>query len=138
MRTEQLQEQTYKFIPGKIIAETELSFASPQEALGSPLGKKLFGFPWTETVKITTDSVELTKKDWVDWDILLEPLQGLLEEHFATHTALEKPVKPAGSDTTSSEAAQIKEFIPCARFPPSPAPSSPPSPPPPRTPNRSA
>ncbi len=111
MQTEKLHDQTYKFIPGKVIAETEITFNSPQEALNSPLGKKLFGFPWTESLKINTDSVELTKKDWVDWDILLEPLQSLLEEHFAKNTSLEKAAKPAGDNTTSSEAAQIKEFI---------------------------
>lgn len=111
IQSKQLNEQTYEFSLDKAIAEAAFEVKTPQEAVNSPLAKKLFGFPWTESLKIDTRSLQLTKKDWVDWDILLEPLQGLLEEHFTTTTALEKAPTPAGQNTSGSEAAQIKEFI---------------------------
>ncbi len=112
IQTEKINDLTYKFSPGKTISEGEILISTPQESINSPLGKKLFGFPWTESLKINTDSVELTKKDWVDWDILLEPLQSLLEEHFQNTTTLEKPLLPTQTTgALSSEAEQIKEFI---------------------------
>jgi NFU1 iron-sulfur cluster scaffold homolog, mitochondrial len=111
IHAEKITDQTYKFAAGKTIAECEMTLTSPQEALNSPLGKKLFGFPWTEALKINLDSVELTKKDWVDWDVLLEPLQGLLEEHFSQVTALEKSPRPLSENRDTAEAEQIKEFI---------------------------
>jgi len=111
MQSKKISESTFQFLAGRSISEAEIILSTPQEAVNSPLGKKLFGFPWTEKLKINLDSVEVTKKDWVDWDILLEPLDGLLEEHFATNLQLEKAIKPQTSDTVSSEASQIKEFI---------------------------
>jgi len=111
IQTQKLTDQTYRFTPGKAISEGDFTYASAQEAVGSALGKKLFGFPWTESLAIHTDSVDVTKKDWVDWDVLLEPLESLLEEHFAATSALEKSPKPASTNTSSSEATQIKDFI---------------------------
>src|SRR5690606_3805143 len=85
----------------------------PQKAVNSPLAKKLFGFPWTESLRIQPHSLELTKKDWVDWDILLEPLQGLLEEHVSQMTILEQNPSPQyeKQSSESEEAIAIKQFI---------------------------
>jgi len=111
IRTEKLDEQTYRFHLGKQISESTMDLKSPQEALNSPVGKKLFGFPWTESLHIGTDFLDVQKKEWVDWDILLEPLQGLLEEHFSQTSLLEKAALPSKTDVSSDEAAQIKEYI---------------------------
>jgi Fe-S cluster biogenesis protein NfuA len=111
MKTEQINDTTQRFYAGKTISQREFTLNTPQETVNSPLGKKLFGFPWTETVKIGTDFVELTKKEWVDWETLLEPLQGLLEEHFTHNEILEGAQAPVKSSLDSEEAHQVKQFI---------------------------
>lgn len=52
------------------------------EAERSPLAQKLFGFPWTASVFLGTDSISVTKQDWVDWEILAKPLANLIQEHL--------------------------------------------------------
>jgi Fe-S cluster biogenesis protein NfuA len=104
MKTQKINEQTYLFEFQTPISEDEFVVASAQQSLSSPLAKKLFGFPWIESLKINQNSIELTKKDWVDWDVLLEPLQGLLDEHFSKTSVLEKsPTLPRASSSTGSD-----------------------------------
>ena len=57
-------------------------FTTPQDAEISPLASKIFGFPWTSKVYIGKDFVSITKQDWVDWTVLAEPLNGLIQEHL--------------------------------------------------------
>ena len=52
------------------------------EAEKSPLAQKLFGFPWTASVYLGTNSISVTKQDWVDWEILAKPLANLIQEHL--------------------------------------------------------
>jgi Fe-S cluster biogenesis protein NfuA len=59
-----------------------LEFSSPQEAEVSPLAAKLFGFPWVSKIMLGEDFLALTKQDWVDWDVLCEPLADLIAEHL--------------------------------------------------------
>ena len=39
IHAEKLTDQTYKFLAGKTISESEMTLTSPQEALNSPIGK---------------------------------------------------------------------------------------------------
>ncbi len=118
MKTQKISEQTYRFEFEKPISTSEFTIDTAQKSVNSPLAKKLFGFPWTETIRIQPLSLELTKKDWVDWDILLEPLQGLLEEHIDQMTILEQdptpPVLQQKNDLNSTESVEmvaLKQFI---------------------------
>lgn len=73
---------TYKFVfPQELVSESR-EFSNPQEAELSPLASKIFGFPWTSKVFIGKDFVSITKQDWVDWSVLAEPLNGLIQEHL--------------------------------------------------------
>lgn len=73
---------TLKFnLPMQVVDEPH-DFPSAQEAHSSPLATKLFGFPWTNRVFIGPNFVTVTKQDWVDWDVLAEPLAGLIREHL--------------------------------------------------------
>jgi Fe-S cluster biogenesis protein NfuA len=74
--------QSLKFVFDRAISSSTAEFKQGESTLGSPLAKKLFGFPWTEGVYIGTDFVTVTKQDWVDWDTLTEPLSGLIAEHI--------------------------------------------------------
>lgn len=111
MKTQKITDQTYQFTFEKPISENEFVISNSQQAVNSPIAKKLFGFPWTESLKISQNFIELTKKDWVDWDILLEPLQGLLDEHFTANTQLEKSPVMTVENVASDEAEKIKNFI---------------------------
>ena len=69
-------------LSGKSFTERPVEFKNAAEAQFSPLAKKLFGFPWAAGVYIGRDFITVTKQDWVDWDIIAEPLAGLIEEHL--------------------------------------------------------
>lgn len=75
-----------KFILGKQISKREKNYSESKQALSSPIANKIFGFPWTESITVGTDFVTITKQDWVDWEVLEEPLKGLIEEHFTDKT----------------------------------------------------
>lgn len=111
MKTVKIDESTYRFETDQVISQREFTMNTAQETINSPLGKKLFGFPWTEKVSIGAQFVDVTKKDWVDWDVLLEPLQGLLQEHLEHNTQLEGLQAPVKNSLEGDEAQQLKEFI---------------------------
>lgn len=104
--------QSLRFSASRAIAESSAEFKSIQEAARSPLAKKLFGFPWTQTVFIGTDFVTVTKQDWVDWETLTEPLTGLIQEHIDRGEAVLHPLETqtvTGDDTP--EVALIKRVL---------------------------
>ncbi|MGE3975339.1 MAG: NifU family protein [Bdellovibrionales bacterium] len=71
-----------KFMVNQNIIEEPVAYTSSTEASSSPLAEKLFGFPWMAGVFVGTDFITITKQDWVDWDVLSEPLRDLIEEHL--------------------------------------------------------
>lgn len=75
-------------MPGGVLTEKPVEFKNAAEAQFSPLAKKLFGFPWAAGVYIGRDFITVTKQDWVDWDIIADPLAGLIEEHLESGTAV--------------------------------------------------
>lgn len=100
---------TMKFQFSERMAEKSQEFATPQEADLSPLAQKLFGFPWTAKVFIGPDFIAVTKQDWVDWDVLTEPLAGLITEHFAAGEALWLDVTP-NNDYDESDSPLIRRI----------------------------
>lgn len=92
--------QTFRFTAGVIFTEKPVEYKNATEAQFSPLAKKLFGFPWAAGVYIGRDFITITKQDWVDWDIIAEPLAGLIEEHLDSGAPI-----LATRPSTSSEAA---------------------------------
>jgi Fe-S cluster biogenesis protein NfuA len=71
-----------KFIVTQPIAEQSVNFAKETGAMSSPLATKLFGFPWASEVYIGPSFVTVTKEDWVEWEILADPLSNLIKEHI--------------------------------------------------------
>lgn len=74
--------QSMKFMYTQQIAQESAQFLSQAEAARSPLAQKLFGFPWAKEVFIGPYFVTITKEDWVDWDVIADPLANLLKEHI--------------------------------------------------------
>jgi Fe-S cluster biogenesis protein NfuA len=73
---------TLKFKINSAVTTQSMNFTNVRETECSPLASKIFGFPWASGVFIGPDFVTVTKQDWVDWQILAEPLAGLIAEHF--------------------------------------------------------
>lgn len=71
-----------KFVADHPLMDGTMEFATAQDAEKSPIASKLFGFPWTSRVMLGPDFITVTKQDWVDWDVLAEPLLGLIKEHL--------------------------------------------------------
>ncbi|MCB0377734.1 MAG: NifU family protein [Bdellovibrionales bacterium] len=109
-------DEERKFVLGQNISQREVTYAEAQKALRSPIAHKIFGFPWTAQVTVGQDFVTIKKQEWVDWEVLEEPLKGMLMEHFSDKKAgwEENPeqkilAQPAGLDTP--EAQQVLELI---------------------------
>jgi Fe-S cluster biogenesis protein NfuA len=102
---------TLKFNLSKQIIEAPQDFPSAQEAHNSPLASKLFGFPWTNAVFIGPNFVTVTKQDWVDWDILAEPLAGLIREHLERGEPVYiEPHLQASNDEEENDSPIIKQI----------------------------
>jgi Fe-S cluster biogenesis protein NfuA len=83
--------QTFRFSlaePGAVFTSSPQAFNSAAEAQFSPLPKKIFGFPWAAGIYVAPDFITITKQEWVDWDVIAEPLAGLIEEHIESGTPI--------------------------------------------------
>lgn len=103
--------ESLKFVVGTQIAEENVNFASPSEAGRSPLAAKLFGFPWAEAIYLGTDFVTITKQDWVDWDVIAEPLCDLIKEHIdRNEPVLLEAIEPKLSDISDDDSDDVKKI----------------------------
>ena len=93
--------QSMKFIATAMISPEAVQFASAAECGRSPLALKLFGFPWAAGVFIGPNFVTVTKQEWVDWDILAEPLAELIREHLVRGEPVLYAAEPTVVDETS-------------------------------------
>ena len=60
----------------------------------SPLAQKILGFPWAVKVFIGPDFITINKEDWVEWDVLTEPLSKMIKEHIESGQAVLLPPPP--------------------------------------------
>lgn len=74
--------QTLKFVTTVQIASEAVNMTTAAEAQRSPLAQKILGFPWAAGVFLGPNFVTVTKQEWVDWDVLAEPLSELIREHL--------------------------------------------------------
>lgn len=97
--------QTFRFATGRVLADRNAEFLSPSEAQLAPLPRKLFGFPWCAGVFIGRDFVTVTKQEWVDWDVIAEPLANLIEEHLDSGAPVLMPAIVNAAITDSATGA---------------------------------
>lgn len=100
--------QTFRFSligSDMIFAATPIAYNSAVEAQFAPLPKKLFGFPWASGVYVGRDFITVTKQDWVEWDIIAEPLAGLIEEHIDSGNPIVSAAPTGESPSTGSTSA---------------------------------
>lgn len=72
------------------ISKTSKTYTSSIVAGTSPLASKIFGFPWVEEVRLSPSSIMIKRQEWVDFDIIADPLKELIEEHL---TNAEQPIE---------------------------------------------
>ena len=103
--------QALRFVFSAPIYSKTLDFANVSEAVHCELAKKLFGFPWVERVYIAPNFITLTKQDWVEWDILQEPLSQMLLEHLNADDGRVRvyDFSAACTHKTNEEVAPIEE-----------------------------
>jgi Fe-S cluster biogenesis protein NfuA len=101
--------QSLKFRVDRQISDESKDFRRSNEPIfTSPLAKKIFGFPWAEGVFIGTDFVTITKQEWVDWDVLAEPLAGLIAEHIERGETVLSPADKAPAGAASSDSPEVQ------------------------------
>jgi len=93
-----------KYVISQQISEESCDFKTIQDAERSPLAKKLFGFPWADSIFLGTDFLTVTKQDWVDWDIIATPLANLIQEHLENG----EPVLVELAEKISSSSADLE------------------------------
>ncbi|MBK9321695.1 MAG: NifU family protein [Bdellovibrionaceae bacterium] len=92
---------TLKFLLQRQVSNLAFDCQTPQDAEKSPLAAKIFGFPWTAAVFIGTDFVTVTKQDWVEWEILAEPLAGMIQEHLDRGEPIVIELQSLDTDSTN-------------------------------------
>ena len=104
---------TMKFNFSAKICNGQHDFPNVESTDTSPLAAKVFGFPWVSAVFIGENFVTITKQDWVEWQVLANPLSGLLAEHVSSGTAVivEKTIDPNINENDSPIVKQIKKVI---------------------------
>lgn len=108
-------------ITNQVICDRQVFFSQESEASLSPLAKKLFAFPWLESILLSPQFITIVKKDWVDWTVLADPLVDLLSEHLERGEPVLLPgagsLSPTPNAKTPADAAdsdvvrQIKELL---------------------------
>ena len=98
--------QSMRFSASQPISTETFEFNDAKQTLTSPLARKLFGFPWTQSVYVGRDFVTVTKQDWVDWNDLADPLCQLIQEHLESgQPAVILPTKTQSSETEKSDSS---------------------------------
>ena len=96
--------QSLKFSLNQTIANEKWEVENISEAGRSPLAQKILGFPWATKVFIGENFVTVNKEDWVDWDVITEPLSQMIQEHIAEGQAVLYPPAPEGNDSKEKDA----------------------------------
>lgn len=79
------------------------NYTSATEAKPSPLASKIFGFPWVEEMTISPMKILIKRQNWVDFDIIADPLKDLITEHIETQDKLEENPEPQVTIKTKTQ-----------------------------------
>lgn len=99
-----------KFLFSQKLLDRTLDFETSGDTESSPLAAKIFGFPWTSRVFLGEDFVAVTKQDWVDWEVLAEPLCGLIQEHLNSGLPVFIETAPDEDDDSADDTELTKRI----------------------------
>ena len=93
--------QSLKFSLNRSISDENWETTDIARASRSPLAVKILGFPWARGVFIGPNFITLTKEEWVEWDVLKDPLIRLIKEHIESHTPVLLDRPPAEEEDSN-------------------------------------
>jgi len=74
---------TMKFVANRILLEEGLAeYTTVEEAKGSPLALKLFGFPFVTGVFIQSNFITVMKSDMIGWEDVVMELREFIRDHL--------------------------------------------------------
>lgn len=84
IQTEQTPNpQTLKFLPGRPVLDKGVAeFRSYEEAMPSPLGRRLFGLEGVTSVFFGADFISVTKIPDTDWSLLKTGVMAAIMDHY--------------------------------------------------------
>ena len=103
-----------KFVVDSKICGESIEITDRSQAKRSPLALKILGFPWAKSVFLAENFVTVTKEDWLDWDMICDPLLELIQDHLNN---AEKVLLPKQSDLdqknqeNSEDVKKIKDIL---------------------------
>ena len=111
-----------KFTVNAKILSKSLEIKDRSQAKQSPLAEKILGFPWAKSIFLGENFITVTKEDWLEWDMIQNPLADIIQEHLneggkvLVELPPSKPQKEAtkkeGEDAGINETAKkIKEIL---------------------------
>ena len=83
--------QSMKFTINQNITEETWETEDIAKAKRSPLAQKILGFPWASKVFIGGNFITISKENWVEWEVLVEPLSQMIKEHIESKQAILYP-----------------------------------------------
>lgn len=96
---------TMKYVANKVLLEEGLAeYTSMDEAKGSPLASKLFGFPFVTGVFIQSNFITIMKSDMIGWEDVVMELREFIRDYLNTGAAVVTDLA-AGTVQTAAEVA---------------------------------
>jgi len=104
---------TLRFIPGReVLASGAREFRDPAAARQSPLAAALFGLEEVKGVKLGPDTIEVTKANGADWQVVKSSILRVIMEHFVTgQPVLSADAATSGAEDFAAADAEIVEQI---------------------------
>jgi Fe-S cluster biogenesis protein NfuA len=88
---------TLKFLPGRTVMDMGTrDFATPEEAVASPLAEELFALGDVTGVFFGHSFVSVTAAPGTEWSVLKPDVLGVMLDHFSANMPLFKPASAAG------------------------------------------
>ena len=109
-----------KFVVDSQICDEILEINDRAQAQRSPLAEKILGFPWAKSVFLGKNFITVTKEDWLEWDMICDPLSELIKEHLErgdkvllpqASSAQKESTKIQFNKEDSTELKKIKEIL---------------------------
>lgn len=101
---------TLKFMPGRPVMESGTrDFASPEEAVASPLAEALFSLGDVEGVFFGWNFVSVTAGPGVNWADLKPEVLSIMLDHFVANMPLFKPASAAGISVPADASTMVDD-----------------------------
>ena len=102
-----------KFVLNEKICDEIIEFKDRHSAERSPLALKILGFPWAQSVFLGYDFVTVTKEDWLDWEMICDPLSEMIQDHIQQGERVLLPKKESleQEEIETEDVKKIKEIL---------------------------